>query len=315
VGDGSRLTARAGRQEMAFGSGRLVSERDGPNLRRDFDGGRAFLTMPEGLRVDAFVVRPVQPARESFDDSSNPGEAFWGVYATGPVSLLSGLSADLYYFGYNRANATFVQGTGFEQRHTIGARLFGRYAGWDWDFEAAGQFGRFNGADIRAWTFASDTGYMLAGVPWQPRLGLKFDVASGDGNAHDHSLGTFNALYPKVPYFTEAGLAAPANLVDVYPTIRVQPTKAVTLELGWDVLWRQTTADAFYRPAPFGPIKGTAGVRNAYVGHQIETAARWALTQNVELKAWYVHFTPGATVKQAGGRTVDFAAASVAFKF
>ena len=315
VGGGGRLTARIGRQEMAFGSGRLVSERDGPNLRRTFDGGRVFLVVPGGYRVDAFVTRPVQPGRETFDDSSNRGEAFWGVYATGPTGLLPGLSADLYYFGYNRAQASFAQGSGFEQRHTIGGRLFGRRGGWDWDVEAAGQFGRFGGAAIRAWTVASDTGYTLAGQAGQPRFGLKVDVASGDGNSRDHTLGTFNALYPKVPYFTEAGLAAPANLIDVFPSIRVQPAEAVTVEVGWDVLWRQRTSDAFYRPAPFGPIKGTAGIGDAYVGHQVQVAGHWAITPNVDLKAWYVHFTPGATITRAGGNAVDFAASSLAFKF
>lgn len=315
VGGGSHLTARLGRQEIAFGSGRLVSERDGPDLRRAFDGARAFLTMPGGYRIDAFVTRPVQPARGTFNDSSNPGESFWGVYATGPIDLVPGLSADLYYLGYNRAQANFTQGAGFEQRHTIGGRLFGRHGRWDWDFEAAGQFGRLGVAAIRAWTLASDTGYTLAETPWQPRLGLKVDVASGDGNSHDRTLGTFNALYPKVPYFTEAGLAAPANLIDVFPSIRLKPTKAVTFEVGWDVLWRQRTSDAFYRPAPFGPIKGTAGIGNAYVGHQVQVAGDWAVTANLDWRAWYVHFTPGATITKAGGRAVDFAASSLALKF
>jgi hypothetical protein len=315
VGDGDRLTLRAGRQEMAFGSGRLVSEREGPNLRRDFDGGRAILSLSDGYRVDAFVTRPVRPEPGAFNDSSNLGEAFWGLYGTGKLPLLPGLSADLYYLGYNRANATFALGTGFEQRHTIGTRLFGKAAGWDWDFEAAGQFGRLGGDTIRAWTFASDTGYTFSSVAWQPRLGLKADIASGGGNTPNHTLGTFNALYPKVPYFTEAGLIAPANLIDFYPVVQVAPLKAVTLEVGWDVLWRQRTSDAIYRPGAFGPIKGTAGHGNAYIGNQVQIAAHWAASENIDLRAWYVHFTAGSAVTQAGGQAVDFAATSIAFKF
>ena len=128
-------------------------------------------------------------------------------------------------------------------------------------------------------------------------------------------LGTFDALYPKVPYFTEAGLVAPANLIDAFPSLRVQPTPAVSVELGWDLLWRQTTADAFYRPVPFAPVRGTAGGGNAWVGHQVQLSARWSLHPRVDLRAWLVHFTSGATLARAGGRNVDFAAASVAFKF
>ena len=38
-------TVRAGRQEMAFGSQRLVSVRESPNIRRSFDGFRVFDTI------------------------------------------------------------------------------------------------------------------------------------------------------------------------------------------------------------------------------------------------------------------------------
>lgn len=307
---------RAGRQELAFGSGRLVSEREGPNLRRAFDGIRAILAQPGGPRLDAFVTRPVQPLRGGFDDRTNPGEAFWGLYLTLP---LGGTGLDLYAFGTERERAGFAQGIAFERRQTLGARVFGRrgaWAGdWDWDWEAAGQAGSFGGAAIRAWTLASDTGVTFPALPWSPRLGLKADIASGDDNPRDKRLGTFNALYPKVPYFTEAGLVAPANLVDLFPSVRLQPAPAMTLELGWDLLWRQTTSDAVYRPVPFAPLRGTAGGGGTWIGHQVQLAARWGLGRHLELRAWLVHFTVGDTIRRAGGRDVDFAAASLAFKF
>lgn len=319
-GSGWRLTLRGGRQEIDFGSGRLVSEREGPNLRRAFDGGRAILELGlpgQGLRVDAFLLRPVQPLRNAFDDSTNLGEAFWGAYGTVHLPRFGGIAAglDLYYLGYQRANAPFAQGRGFEQRQTVGTRLFGAGGGWDWDWEAAFQFGVFQDAQIRAWTMATDTGYTFVDLPWRPRFGLKADIASGDANPRDGVLGTFNALYPKAPYFTEAGLVAPANLIDLYPSVRVQPAPGLTLEFGWDVLWRQRTADAFYQPAPFAPLRGTAGGGSAFIGHQTQLAARWVVDRHVELRAWYVHFFAGDTIRRAGGRSVDFAAASVTFRF
>lgn len=314
IADGAALTLRGGRQEFYFGSGRLVSEREGPNLRRAFDGGRAILTLGP-LRVDAFLARPVQPFRFAFDDRANPGEALWGAYATGALpGGVPGLRTDLYLLGYERANAVFAQGRGLEQRHTVGTRVAGAAGGWDWDWEAAFQFGTFEGARIRAWTVATDTGHTFAALPWRPRLGLKADIASGDGNPRDRTLGTFNALFPKVPYFTEAGLVAPANLIDVYPSLRAQPTRTVTVELGWDVLWRHRTADAFYLPAPFAPLRGTAGRGGAFAGHQVQLSARWSVTPHVELRGWYVRFIAGDTLRTAGGRDVDFVATSVVFR-
>lgn len=310
---GATLTLRGGRQEMGFGSGRLVSEREGPNLRRAFDGGRAMLALEGGAEVEAFLTRPVQPLGGSFDDSSNREEAFWGLYGTVPVA--GGLGADLYYLGYERADASFAQGVEFEQRHTLGMRLFGKKGGWDWDLEAAYQFGRFGEAEIAAWTTSADVGFTLASLPWAPRLGLKANLASGDSDPADGRLGTFNALYPKVPYFTEAGLVAPANLMDLAPSLRLQPLPAVTLEFSWDWLWRHRPADAFYRPVPFAPLRGTAGEQDREIGQQMQASLRWAVAEGIEVRAWYVHFDAGPTIRGAGGRDVDFVAASIAFKF
>lgn len=40
--NGRTATARLGRQEIVFGSGRIVDVREGPNVRRTFDGGRGL---------------------------------------------------------------------------------------------------------------------------------------------------------------------------------------------------------------------------------------------------------------------------------
>src|SRR2546423_1533754 len=48
---------RIGRQEMAFGSQRLVSIRDAPNVRRAFDGVRLG-GLAGKTRYDVFATRP-----------------------------------------------------------------------------------------------------------------------------------------------------------------------------------------------------------------------------------------------------------------
>jgi hypothetical protein len=113
----------------------------------------------------------------------------------------------------------------------VGVRLFEHRGDWDGDFEATVQAGRCRNGSVREWTLAADTGYSLRAMPWWPRLGLKVDVASGDTNPRDRTLSTFDALYLQLPYFTEAGLVAPANLINVSPSIRLQPGPSVTLAL------------------------------------------------------------------------------------
>lgn len=303
-----RATLRAGRQEVTFGSARLVSVRESPNARRSFDGGRVFWEAG-GRRFEAFYLRPVELKRGVFDDRSDRGEELFGLYSTWTPA--PGLNADVYYIGYGREHAAFAQGVAFEDRHSLGLRFFGKRGQADLDLEAVYQFGSFGVADISAWTVAADVGYTFAGAPWQPRLGLKADVASGDRDPGDRHLGTFNALYPRLPYFTEAGLVAPANVMDLHPTLSLAPRANFALTFGVNMLWRHRRGDAFYAP----PLKPVAIDGDRYIATQGEVTAEWQLSRHVELKAWYVHAFAGHALEAAGGGDVKFAAASIAWKF
>jgi hypothetical protein len=325
------LTLRAGREEMTLGSARLVSFRETPNVRRAFDGARAFWTA-SGKRVDAFVVRPVNPRLHVFDDIADSTQLFWGAYATAAVSAVKGMSLDVYYLGLNRKNATFAQGVGRERRHTIGARLFGKLTGfdwhegrrfrgdrtdndlkYDWDVEGAYQFGSFETAAIRAWMISSDWGYTIFEAPLSPRLGFKADALSGDRNLQDNTLGTFNPLYPALQYYSQAGLFAPANLLSLQPSITLDLAKDASLNVEWGSLWRESKADAFYQPA-VEPVPGTATAER-YVGYEASANLAWQATVHLTLTATYAHFAPGGSVKRVGGRSGDYVLTVAQFKF
>ncbi|MCA1500074.1 alginate export family protein [Bradyrhizobium sp. NBAIM14] len=311
---GGSFMLRAGRQEMSFGSSRLVSVRESPNIRRAFDGARTAWIVSPDTRIDAFVVRPVLNQTGVFDDRSDTNQAFWGVYATSPVPGISELKADLYYFGLDRGAARFAQGVADEHRHTVGARLFGKANEFDWDFEGAYQFGSFGAASISAWTVSGSVGYTLQDVPFSPRIGLNADVISGDHNLHDGTLGTFNPLFPKLPYFSEANLVGPANLIDIQPNLTLTLVKNVTLNVGWNPLWKESTADAYYGPA-VTPVAGTAGGSGRYMGQQISTTLTWTPTKHLTLGGTYVNYTPGERIREAGGKPGSFVAAWATISF
>lgn len=309
-----KLMIRGGRQEMSFGSSRLVSVRESPNVRRAFDGVRAAWIAAPDTRIDAFLVRPVLPLAGLFDDKSDPAQAFWGVYGTSPVPGIPALKADLYYLGLNRENARFAQGTADEHRHTIGTRLFGKASGFDWNVEAAGQFGHFGQADIRAWTVSGEFGYSFSDLPFAPRLGFNADAISGDRNLRDNTLGTFNPLFPKLPYFSEANLTAPANLLDIQPNLTLTLLPKVKVTIGWNPLWKQAKADAFYGPA-ITPVARTAGGAGRYLGHQVSTTLEWSPSEHLTLGGTYVAYEPGDRIRQAGGRSGSFTAGWATFSF
>jgi hypothetical protein len=325
------VTLRGGREEMTLGSARLVSFRETPNVRRSFDGVRAFWTV-SGRRLDAFIVRPVNPRLHVFDDTRDSTQLFWGVYATGAVSAVKGMSLDLYYLGLDRKNATFARGVGRERRHTIGARVFGKLTGFDWhegrrfrgdrtdndlrfdwDVEGAYQFGSFETAAIRAWMLSSDWGYTIFEVPLSPRLGFKADALSGDRNLQNNRLGTFNPLYPALQYYSQAGLFAPANLLSLQPSITLDLARDASVNVEWGSLWRESKADAFYQPT-VEPVLGTATAER-YIGYEASANLAWQATVHLTLTASYAHFAPGGSVKKVGGRSGDFFMAVSQFKF
>ncbi len=302
---------RVGRQEISLGSQRLFGLRDGPNIRQSFDAvrftghyGRSDLTV--------FAGRPVRVGSGDFDDMANRDQETSGAYLTTPVSKT--VSIDLYALTLRRVGAKFAQGTAVERRDSLGARLFTRTpAPVDFNLEAVWQSGRFGSHDIRAWTIATDIGRTFA-TRFSPRLGLKADIASGDKDLSDGTLNTFNALFPRGSYFTENGIIGPANLADLQPSLTLALNKALSVNLGAEIDWRQTTADAIYRQ-PNLPFANTAGRGGRYTGTQWFVTPTWQVTPHASLSVAAVYFAVGDTIKAAGGGDSVYGGAWVNYRF
>lgn len=310
---GTQLGARAGRQEIILGSGRLVTMREGPNIRRSFDGLRTMFRAGD-LRLDGLLVRTVEINNGIFDDKTDPDQSLWGLYAVMPFPGISGAHLDLYYLGLETDTSVYAAGVGGETRHSLGTRFWGVFGPLDYNLEALYQLGSFDGSDIRAWGASSDIGVSFADFWLRPRLGLKADAESGDSNLADHQLETFNPLFPNHAYFSEAALAAPVNSLDVHPNVTFWPLEGLSVNLGVDFFWRENTDDAIYS-ASLTPIAGTAGGNDRYIGSLITAHGQWHLDRHVELNLDYTHFNAGATVTQAGGTDVDFFMFSAAYRF
>lgn len=314
--DAVTFRVRAGRQEMGFGSFRLVTPREPTNARLAFDGVRLTVNTRQ-TTVDAFLVRPTDQKIGPLNDGQDDNTTFWGVYSASPLTSDRRLILDLYYLGLNRENARFAGGTGDELRHSLGARLSGKAQGWDHDTEAVFQFGTFDQAagsrDILAWTVASNTGYTFGSAPWKPRVGLKLNVASGDDDPADGRLGTFNPLFPRNNYFSDANLLAPYNFFDVHPTLSVRPTDDLSVSAGWDAYFRYSTNDAVFSPT--GIVIPAAASGDHYVGSSLTLVTEWAINRHLTLAASYAHFFRGQVVKDAGGRNVDYFGIWVTAKF
>jgi hypothetical protein len=313
-GDGDSATLRLGRQELSFGSQRLVSVRESPNVRQSFDGIRGTVCWND-WQFDAFATRPVETKRGVFDDNPDPGTKFWGLYVVAPFPLLKGGKMDFCYLGLQRDSAAFEQATANELRHSIGTRLWGSNAGWDWNLESVYQFGDFGGGNISAWTAASDVGFTFEHIVWSPRFGLKADATSGDHNPNDRGLETFNPLFPKGAYFGETGLIGPENHIDLHPSIALHPIHSLTFTTDADFFWRESTYDGVYNSGLALVRPGINGGAR-YVGTQTSVQIEWQLQRRVTWTANYAHFFAGAFLHEnPPGADVNYFSTWITFRF
>ncbi|AQV98216.1 alginate export family protein [Cupriavidus necator] len=304
---------RVGRQEMAFGSQRLVSVRDAPNVRRAFDGVRLGGTTSH-VRIDAFATRPVLLKAGNFDDQPNHSQGFWGAYATFAQTFIPASGADLYYLGFENSRALYSIGSGVERRHSIGSRVFGGRGKWDWDWEALAQFGSFGQQAVRAWGASTDTGYTFDISGWKLRTSIKATAGSGDHDARDGKLGTYGGLFPKLAYFNQAGLLGASNVLDLQPSITLKPTAQLRLTISWDLIWRETTRDAVYTAAAV-PIAGTAGRPGRYTGSQLAFDVFWQVDRHIAINAGLVRVDVARVLSALGAHNTIFTYVSAAYTF
>jgi hypothetical protein len=303
-----RTRIKIGRQELSFGTSRLVSTRDGPNLRRVFDGAKATQGR-DAWQATVFLVRPVEDRTGAFDDQADSDQLFGGVYLTRTAGK-KGL--DLYYLMLNREDARFGAETGRERRHSVGMRLFGQSGLLDYNLEAVAQAGKFGAKDIRAWTVASDLGATISKAHSSPRLGLKVNVTSGDPDPTDDRLGTFNPLFPNLAYFNDAALLAPQNHIDLHPSLTLSLDPRFQVSTGADWFWKTVRADDVYR-GPGLPVGARGGSRS--IGRQLHLSMRWRPTDAVEIKAGFVRFDVGRALRDVGGQDTNYAMFSTQSRF
>ena len=302
--DESPVNLTVGRQELEYGSGRLINVREGPNVRLSFTGFR-LRTITHSWQIDGLAVRPDEDNPGFFDNSPNHAVSFWGIYATRPLPRNTLL--DTYYLGLDRAQVTFQRGAAQEVRHSLGARFSRPIAtkrpAWDFDYEALWQFGTFGSANIRAWTVASETGYRIPTLPLKPRFSAKADISSGD-HLNSNTLGTFNPLFPKGHYF---GILAstgpgPINFVDLHPQVETLLTHNVSASFDWFFQWRESVQDGVYAVPGF-LIRPAVGSHARYVGNRPGTEIRWQANRHLWFQGDYGIFYAGPVLETNTART------------
>lgn len=298
IAEGATLRLSAGRKLVSLGAGRFVDTRYGPNVPQAFDGFEATLA-GRTRQVAALYFRPVDNKLGDFDDRTSHQKTLWGVYATQWLSENRANGFDVFYLGLQDRNAVYDQGAGKELVHTFGTRIFGDTGSLYWNLEAALQGGTFKGHRRSAWGIGGEFGYRFLETPMQPDVRLTADVISGDDDANDPRLGTLNPLFPRGKYFASQSPIGQRNLIHVRPSITIRPHKDVELSLSGTAYWRQSTGDGIY--AISGALVRSGKDSNArFIGTQVELAAAWQVTPELNLSASAGVFDPGTFIQETG---------------
>jgi hypothetical protein len=311
------VALRVGRQELEYGSGRLIDVREGPNVRLSFDGFMVKSNI-NSWKIDGFALRPDVDNFGFFNNALDHAVGFWGVYATRTSSIKTSL--DLYYLGLDRKQASFERGTAHELRHSLGARFARPVAtekpSLDFDYEALWQFGTFGTGNIRAWTVASETGYRFPTIPLKPRFSVKADISSGD-NPNSKTLGTFNPLFPKGNYFGVLATTGPGpiNFIDIHPHVETTLPHNVTASFDWIFQWRENVLDGVYSVPGF-LIRPAGNSRARFVGNRPGTELQWQVDRHLWFQADYGIFYAGKFLKETQpGRNLNYWALWAGYKF
>ena len=297
----AEFALRVGRVEVS--QGRLLTFREGPNIRLSHDGLWSQTTL-EDTRLRLFALRPVSIAGGFFDDRSSFDEVLWGgaLRQAFPIDAVDGwdAEAELHYFGSHDEGARYHRGEGVETRHTlsvaVGTGVDTEGLGADASFEVAGQFGAFDGLPIRAFRTSLEAGAQLSNLWSAPRLFVQHDLSSGD-RADTTGLNTYQPHYPRGSQFSEFSYLAPANLMVLSPGVELSPRRWMTLRLDAGVFYRASADDGLYAMSG-APTLGPGGDDGAdpvglHVGNQAGLHLRLQPRQNLTLDLAAVAWTAG----------------------
>lgn len=313
-GEFASLIIRIGRQELSYGSSRLISTREGPNNRQAFDGAKMILTSPN-MSIDLYYTEYVVSKHGIFNDEIlGKRVKLWGGYLVkNKVPIVR--NVDLYYLGIKRDHATWSDVEGKEIRHSVGSRIWDAGNKFSYDIEGLYQFGSLDGSTISAWTLSFNNSYVLGNRRFSPIAGLKTELISGDAETDDRRVQSFNPLFPRGAYFGYAALIGPSNLFDIHPSLSVPISNVLTSSVDYDIFWRYSKQDGIYNPGA-NVIYPAGDSDEAFIGHQISGNIEYSPNKYLYLRAEFTWFNTGAYLRSVGtGKDILFTGFTASLKF
>ncbi|WP_226163687.1 alginate export family protein [Hymenobacter terricola] len=297
----AHLFVRLGQQALQYGQGTLLDLRD-INVRRSFMGAKAIVYLGN-TRVDGLAMWLVRNDPGFFDDGRDRTQWLLGGWLTHAYQHRLVTRLDLVYLYVHRDRTLFNQGIGAERRHTAGSSLYYKRGHWNGITEVEGQLGHFAGGPIKAWKAAQLVAYEVPSPKWRPVFTLQGALSSGDRNASDDELNTFNPLYPKGIYYGYVDNVGSSNVLVAHPRADVNLAPQIRLLTGYYRFWRTSLQDGVY--VPNGVLLLPAVATGRFIGEMYDVILAYNPTPVLTMQATGVYFRRGPYLLNQPALTTD----------
>ena len=298
-----------GRQILSYGDERILGPLDWTNLGRTFDAAR-FHYEKSDWWVDVFAASVV-----TFDSDELNASALFNNQGAGRNQVLSGVYfsstglvpwqvTDLY--GLELHESSSAGSTDFV---TLGTRMKAdakKLNGWDYDTEMAVQFGEVGDRDLTAFAGHWGAGYNWLKCPWKPRFGIEYNFATGDGDAADGDVGTFQNLFPtNHKFYGYMDVFSWQNIHNPAVSFSVQPTAKLKAQIDYHLFWLADTSDAWYRANGTTAVRPITPGADSFAGSELDVTLAYKFNKNLALQAGYSRFFAGSYLSDAGSGQSD----------
>jgi hypothetical protein len=292
-------TFKGGRQDINYGTQRLVGALDWGNTARQFDAGKLTLGKKD-MSVDIFAASLVRIDPNAFNKSGH-GDNLHGIY--GKLNKLMSKTTFEPYLLWKQHNTVIgeIPLAGDADIFTGGFRWVRPLpGGFDGAMEVVRQFGTFANDDVSAWAGYWILGYTPPGWALSPRFSGEFAYATGDKDPNDGKRQTFDQLYPTAHlYHGIADRVGWRNIKDVRAGASIQPHRKVKVAADFFSFWLANRNDGLYGasgrlsvPAPVG------GALSSHVGWEFDVTTIYKPKPHITVGGGIGHLIPGDFLKQ-----------------
>ena len=313
------LSLRIGRQELSYGSERLVGASDWDNVGRSFDALKAvfarkswsidfFASRVVDAHGFAFIVVPRQGTLGLDEDedpyflSPPPHQEFYGAYLKllndNPHHKLEAyaflLRDNFASLGENRSRADATS----TSIYTMGGRQESRFeGGFYFNGEAAFQTGHLGPDDHLAVGLSGRVGKYFKAAS-APHFGFEYAFATGDSNSRDGDSREFIDLFPT--NHTHHGfmdLLGWRNLHDYRLNFGLNPANKLSFDADYHKFLLHQAGGRWSNAAGGTLGFDPNGVSSKQLGQEIDLTVRFPYREHLKFMAGYSVFLPGRFAK------------------